>query len=115
MLPLTLATSISRTWTTLPYYSWHSGLPKGSIWHPARRLQSAQIGRPAQPSPINLAGRRLGNDQPVDFSGEGDPTLFDLHFDGAPLVGLPRAERVENGNAEIVLGDDGRDDGLAGG
>jgi hypothetical protein len=45
----------------------------------------------------------------------GRERVVDLHLDGAPLVRLPRAERVNNGDAEVVLGDDGRDDGLAGG
>ena len=44
----------------------------------------------------------------------GGQWVLDLHLDGAPLVRLPRAERVEHGDAEVVLGYGGCDDGLAG-
>jgi len=45
----------------------------------------------------------------------GGQRVLNLYFDGRPLVRLPRAERVEHGDAEVVLGYGGCDDGLAGG
>ena len=44
----------------------------------------------------------------------GVERVDDFHLDGAQLVRLPRAERVEDGDAEVVVRDHGRDDGLAG-